>query len=280
MSMRVGFIGVGTIGKAMATNIVRAGFDLMVYDLREEPLKSLSELGATIARSPKEVGEHSEIIEIAVVDDSQVETVMNGTQGVFEGARRDAIVAIHSTISPETVRRLAGLAQLKGIKLLEAPVSGGRKGAEDRDLCYMVGGEKGVVERCREVFSTSGSHIFHVGDLGAASTTKIIHQVVVCINMLAAHEAEILCEKTGIDFHRFLEILHVSSGQSFASDNWIERFKRPQDSMSTRRQRTEVFKKSLSPALELAERVGISLPGASLARKQLDEMMGIDSQGS
>jgi 3-hydroxyisobutyrate dehydrogenase-like beta-hydroxyacid dehydrogenase len=278
--MRVGFIGVGTIGKAMATNIVRAGFDLMVYDLREEPLKSLSELGATIARSPKEVGEHSEIIEIAVVDDSQVETVMNGTQGVFEGARRDAIVAIHSTISPETVRRLAGLAQLKGIKLLEAPVSGGRKGAEDGDLCYMVGGEKKIVERCREVFSTSGSHIFHVGDLGAASTTKIIQQVVVCVNMLAAHEAEILCEKTGIDFHRFLEILRVSSGQSFASDNWIERFKRPQDSMSTRRQRTEVFKKSLSPALELAERVGISLPGATLAQKQLNKIMGIASEDS
>jgi len=178
MSLRVGFIEVGRIGQAIATNIVRAGFDLMVYDLREEPLKALSGVGATIARSSREIGEHSEIIEIAVVDDSQVEAVLNGTQGVFEGARAGVIVAIHSTISPETVKRLAGPAQIKGIKLLDAPVSGGQKGAEERDLCYMVGGEKEVVERCREVFSTSGSHIFQVGDLGAAghrSSTEVCY---------------------------------------------------------------------------------------------------------
>ncbi|MGH8546249.1 MAG: NAD(P)-dependent oxidoreductase [Gammaproteobacteria bacterium] len=280
MSMTIGFIGVGTIGKPMAANIVRAGYDLMVYDIREEPLKSLSELGAKIARSPKECAENSEIIEVAVVDDSQVEAVLNGTQGVFEGARRDAIVAIHSTISPETVRRLAALAEIKGIKVLDAPVSGGRRGAEDGDLCYLVGGEKEALERCSQVFSISGSHVFHTGDLGTASITKSILQVVVCINMLAVHEAENLCEKTGIDLHRFIEILHVSSGQSFASDNWIDRFKRPHDAVPTRQQRTAVFKKSLSPALELAERIGISLPGASLAQKQLDEIMGIASEDS
>ncbi|MEX0802110.1 MAG: NAD(P)-dependent oxidoreductase [Candidatus Binatia bacterium] len=259
--MKIGFIGLGTIGKQMATNIVGAGFDVMVYDLRQEPLTVLSELGAKIARSPAEVGEHGDLIAITVVDDSQVEAVVNGPQGVFEGARPDSIVAIHSTISPET--------------LLDAPVSGGRKGAENRDLCYMVGGEKEILERCRPVFATSGSHIFHIGDLGTASIIKIIQQSVVCINMLAAHEAEMLCDKSGIDFSRFLEILHVSSGQSFASDNWFERFKRPQDSMPVRQQRTVVFKKSLSPALELAERLGICLPGAALAQKQLSEIMGV-----
>jgi 3-hydroxyisobutyrate dehydrogenase-like beta-hydroxyacid dehydrogenase len=280
MSMRVGFIGVGTIGKPMAANVARAGFDLMVYDLREEPLKSLRELGATIAGSPKEVGEHCDIIEIAVVDDAEVEIVLNGTQGVFEGACPNSVVAVHSTISPETVRRLAEIARLKGIKFLEAPVSGGRKGAEDRDLCYVLGGEKDVVEKCKPLFSTSGSHLFHMGELGTASMVKIIQQAVVCINMLAAHEAETLCDRTGIGFDRFLEILHVSSGQSFASDHWIERFKRPHDSISTRRQRTEVFKRSLSPALELAERFGVSVPGAALAQQRLGEIMGIASEDS
>jgi 3-hydroxyisobutyrate dehydrogenase len=273
--MRVGFIGVGTIGKAMATNIVTAGHDLTAYDLDQEPLKLLRELGARIGRSPKEVAECSEIVEIAVVDDSQVEAVLNGRESVFDGACPGTVVAIHSTISPETVMRLARIGQIKGLKVLDAPVSGGRKGAENRDLCYVVGGEKEVLERCREVFSTSASHIFHMGDLGTASLVKIIQQAVVCINMLGAHEAEVLCSKTGIDLGRFLEILHVSSGQSFASDNWIERFKRPHDSMSVRKRRTAVFKKSLSPALELAERLGMSLRGAALAQEQLDEIMGI-----
>jgi 3-hydroxyisobutyrate dehydrogenase len=264
----------------MAANIARAGFDLMVYDLRDEPLKSLKELGATIAGSPKEVGEHSEIIEIAVVDDSQVEMVLNGPQGVFAGACPNSVVAVHSTISPETVRKLAEIARLNGIKFLEAPVSGGRKGAEDRALCYVLGGEEDVVEKCRTLFSTSGSHFFHTGELGTASMVKIIQQAVVCINMLAAHEAETLCDRTGIGFDRFLEILHVSSGQSFASDHWIERFKRPHDSISTRRRRTEVFKKSLLPALELAQQFGLSLPGATLAHQRFAEIMAIASEDS
>jgi 3-hydroxyisobutyrate dehydrogenase-like beta-hydroxyacid dehydrogenase len=278
MSLRIGFVGVGTMGRAMATNVIKAGYELVSYDVREEPLSALGKLGARIARSPKEVAEHSEVTEIAVVDDLQVEAVLNGADGVFEGVRPGSIIAIHSTISAETVLKLAEVAQSKRVNLLEAPITGGRTGAEDRNLCYIVGGEREVLEKCREIFSTSGSHIFHTGGLGSASIVKIILQVVVCINMLAAKEAEILCENAGIDFHRFSEILHVSSGQSFVSDNWIERFKRPHDSISIRQHRAEVFKKSLSPALGLGERFGILLPGASLAHEQLDQIMGIASE--
>lgn len=277
MNLRIGFVGVGAMGTAMATNVIRVGYELIIYDVHEEPLRALRKLGAKIARSPKEVAERSEVTEIAVVDDSQVEAVLNGANGVFEGAHPGSIVAIHSTIVPETVLRLAEVARSKEINLLEAPVTGGRKGAEDRTLCYIVGGERDVLEKCREIFSTSGSHIFHTGALGSASIVKIILQVVVCLNMLAAREAEILCEKTGIDFHRFAEVLHVSSGQSFVSDNWIERFKRPLDPISIRQNRAEVFKKSLSPALFLAERLGVSIPGASLAHEQFDRIMGIVS---
>jgi 3-hydroxyisobutyrate dehydrogenase-like beta-hydroxyacid dehydrogenase len=216
MRLRIGFIGLGTMGKAMAANLV-ATHDLMIYDIRKEPLRSLHESGAKIARFPRQVAQHSEVTEIAVVDDSQVEVVLNGPNGVFEGAHSGSIVAIHSTIVPETVLKLAEVARSKGINLIEAPVTGGRKGAEDRNLCYIVGGEKDVLEKCREIFLTSGSHIFHTGGLGSASAVKMILQVVVCVNMLAAREAEILCEKTGIEFDRFAEILHISSGQSFVS---------------------------------------------------------------
>jgi 3-hydroxyisobutyrate dehydrogenase len=276
MNLRVGFIGIGTMGRPMATNVAKAGFDLTVFDLREEPLSALSAFGATVARSPQEVGERSDVIEIAVVDDLQVEAVLYGPQGLFEGARRGAVVAIHSTVAPETVQKAAEAGKSKSITVLDAPVSGGQKGAEDRELCYMVGGDQETLEICRPVFSTSGAHIFHMGDLGSGSIAKIVLQVVVCINMLAAHEAEVLCEATGIDLRRFLQVLHVSSGESFVTDNWIDRFKRAHEPMPRRQQRAEVFKKSLVPALELAERIGVQLPGARLAHMQLSKMLGVN----
>jgi 3-hydroxyisobutyrate dehydrogenase len=276
MNLRVGFIGIGTMGRPMATNVAKAGFDLTVFDLREEPLSALSAFGATVARSPQEVGERSDVIEIAVVDDLQVEAVLYGPQGLFEGARRGAVVAIHSTVAPETVQKAAEAGKSKSITVLDAPVSGGQKGAEDRELCYMVGGDQETLEICRPVFSTSGAHIFHMGDLGSGSIAKIVLQVVVCVNMLAAHEAEVLCEATGIDLRRFLQVLHVSSGESFVTDNWIDRFKRAHEPIPRRQQRAEVFKKSLVPALELAERIGVQLPGARLAHMQLSKMLGVN----
>ena len=275
MSTRIGFIGLGTMGKPIAVNIARAGFDLTVYDLREEPCRELASLGAKVAASAREVAEHSDIIEIVVVDDDQAERVVAGEQGVIHGARPGSIVAVHSTILPVTVRKIAARCRAIGVEVIDAPVSGGQKGAEDKQLCYMVGGEVGVLEKCRPVFATSASHIFHLGELGMGATTKMLIQIVVCLNMIAAHESELLCDKTGLDFKIFQEVLHVSAGQSFVLDHWLGRFKRPEESEAVRRQRAEVFSKSLSPALELAREVGVSLPGTALAQGLLKRVMGI-----
>lgn len=277
--MKVGFIGLGTIGKPMAANIVRAGFELVVYDLRLEPLKELNALGATVAQSPKDAAEHAEIIALAVVDDSQVERVLAGKDGVFEGIRPDSIVAIHSTISPATVQKIADLGRPQRVGLLDAPVSGGQQGARDRALCCMVGGEKQLLERCQPVLRTSASRIYHMGALGTGATAKLILQVVVCINMLAAHEAEALCEKTGLDFSVFQDLTHYSSGQSFVVDHWLDRFKRPDDPVAVRLRRTDVFQKSLSPALQLAQELDISIPGAALVQSLLPRIMGTDKKG-
>jgi len=276
MSTRIGFIGLGTMGKPIAVNIARAGFDLTVYDLREEPCRELASLGAKVAASAREVAEHSDIIEIVVVDDDQAERVVAGEQGVIHGARPGSIVAVHSTILPETVRKIAARCRANGVEVIDAPVSGGQKGAEDRKLCYMVGGEVGVLEKCRPVFATSASHIFHLGELGMGAIAKMLIQIVVCMNMIAAHESELLCDKTGLDFKIFQEVLHVSAGQSFVLDHWLGRFKRPEESEAVRRQRAEVFSKSLSPALELAREVGVSLPGTALAQGLLKRVLGID----
>jgi len=276
MPLKIGFIGLGRMGKPIAVNVAKAGFDLTVYDLREEPCREIAALGAKIASSAREVAELSDIVEIIVVDDEQTERVMAGERGLVHGAHPGLIVALHSTLLPETVRKIAAMCNDKGVDVIDAPVSGGEKGAEDRQLCYMVGGEEKVLEKCRPVFETSASHIFHLGELGTGALAKMLIQVVVGLNMIAAHECELLCDKTGLDFKSLQEVLYVSAGQSFVLDHWLGRFKRPGESESTRDQRLEVFSKSLVPALELARDLGVSLPGTALAQKLIKGVMDID----
>jgi 3-hydroxyisobutyrate dehydrogenase-like beta-hydroxyacid dehydrogenase len=260
----------------MAVNILKAGFDLTVYDLRAEPMRELVQHGAKAAYSPKELAEGADLVEIVVVDDGQVEEVSLGERGLVAGARADSIIAIHSTVTPGTVKRLAEIGKQKPVQVIDAPISGGEAGAREKTLCYMVGGDTGVLERCREVFSTSASEIFHMGALGSGAVAKMIVQVATCIHMMAAHEAELLAERSGLDFAVLQKVLHASSGQSFVADHWIDRFKLPQDPMDVRRRRTEVFQKSLGPALEVAQEMGLSIPGAIVAERLLPRIMGIE----
>src|SRR5262249_41456847 len=162
------------------------------------------------------------------VDDVQVENIVLGQNGLLQDTRRGSVLLIHSTVMPATVHKLARAAGQRGIEVLDAPVSGGEDGARERQLCYMVGGETQNVERCRPVMEASAAHIFHMGGLGSGATAKMILQVVVCINMLGAQEAELLAQKSGLDFAALQKVLHVSSGQSFVCDHWLDRFKRPQ----------------------------------------------------
>jgi 3-hydroxyisobutyrate dehydrogenase-like beta-hydroxyacid dehydrogenase len=274
--IKVGFIGLGRIGKPMAVNILKAGFDLTVYDLRAEPMRELVEHGAKAAYSPKALAEGADLVEIVVVDDTQVEEVSLGERGLVAGARADSIIAIHSTVRPGTVKRLAEIGKQKLVQVIDAPISGGEAGAREKTLCYMVGGDTGVLERCREVFSTSASEIFHMGALGSGAAAKMIVQVATCIHMMAAHEAELLAERSGLDFAALQKVLHASSGQSFVADHWIDRFKLPQDPMDVRRRRTQVFQKSLGPALEVAQEMGLSIPGAIVVERLLPRIMGIE----
>lgn len=275
---KVGFVGLGRMGRPIASNVLNAGYELTVYDLRDEAVGELSRLGAKAATSPRGVAEEAEIVELAVVDDAQVEDVLTSEHGVFAGARPGTIVAIHSTVLPETVLRVAEVGKDIGVQVIDAPVSGGETGAREKSLCYMVGGDAAVLERCREVFSTSASEIFHTGVLGSGAVAKIIVQVVTCINMLAAHEAECVAEKTGLNFAAIQQVLRSSSAQSFVMDNWLDRFKLAGDPIEIRRRRSEVFQKSLAPALELAERLGLSLAGTTLAERLLPRIMGIGDE--
>ncbi|HUK39949.1 MAG TPA: NAD(P)-dependent oxidoreductase [Candidatus Acidoferrales bacterium] len=279
MPTKIGFVGLGRMGKPIAANLLAAGFDVMVFDVREEPLRELAQLGAARAASLKDVARHSEIVALAVVDDAQVESVVLSQDGLLQDGKRGSVLVIHSTVMPATVHKLARAGSQRDVEIVDAPVSGGEDGARERQLCYMVGGEKEIVERCRPVMEASAAHIFHMGGLGSGATAKMILQVVVCINMLGAHEAELLAQKSGLDFAALQKVLHVSSGQSFVSDHWLERFKRPQDPLPIRQRRTEVFAESLSPALRTASDQGFSLPGASLVQQLLRRIMGFGDRG-
>jgi len=276
MSTRVGFIGLGNIGKPMAVNVATAGFDLMVYDVREEPLTELAALGATVAHSPREIGAHGEIIELVVVDDAQVEAVTLGEGGVLSGARPGSVIAIHSTVHPKTVRKIAELAQARGVGVIDAEVSGGERGAQAKTLCYMVGGDKALFERCRPVFATSGANIFHLGDLGAGAVAKLAHNLIVYVNMLAASEGMRLAEKAGLDLKALQDVVHVSAGQSRVADNWLQQRRLKEVYTSGPQGLMQLIHKDLRLALELGHDLGLPLPGAALTQQLIDRVLGME----
>jgi 2-hydroxy-3-oxopropionate reductase len=276
MTTPVGFIGLGNIGKPMAINLAKAGFDLMVYDLRPEPMRELTALGAKAARSADEIGAHGEIIEVVVVDDAQVEAALLGEGGVFSGAKRGSIIAIHSTVHPRTVRKLAEEAAAKGLTLIDAEVSGGERGAIAKSLCYMVGGDKAAFEKCRPIFATSGANIFHLGDLGAGAITKLAHNLIVYVNMLAASEGMRLAQKAGVDLKSMEQVVHAGAAQSRVADHWSQQSNLKDTYTSGPRGLLELIHKDLRLALELGHDLGLSLPGAALTQQLIQRVLEVE----
>jgi 3-hydroxyisobutyrate dehydrogenase-like beta-hydroxyacid dehydrogenase len=270
---RVGFIGLGNMGNPLALNAVAAGFEVMVYDLRDERMAILAQAGAKPARTTGEVGRHGEVVQIAVVDDAQVESVVLGEGGVLGAAAPGAVIAVHSTIHPKTARRIGEAARGKGVGVVDAQMSGGEKGAKARTLCFMVGGERRWYETCRPVLAASGKSIFHMGDLGTGATTKLAQQTMVVINILAAYEGMRLATGAGIDPETFLELVRTSAGQSQVADNWLEQLKSGAAGPDRLRGRAELFYKGLCPVLEFAGEAGVPLPGVALTRQLLFEML-------
>lgn len=261
MAANVGFIGLGSMGKPMAINVVKGGFDLMVYDLQQEPLRELASLGAKTARSVREVAEHGEVIEIVVLDDAQVEAVMFGKEGLIAAARPGTVVAIHSTVHPKTIKKVAEAAKAKNIGVIDAEVSGGERGAKARTLSFMVGGDSELLEQCRPVFAASGNKIFHMGELGMGSLTKLAHQIIAVGTMMAVAEGMMFAEKVGLDPKAVEELVHVSDARSYMADSWWSYFRLKNKGA------VRTLQKCLVPAIDLAEELGMSLPMTALAQQ-------------
>lgn len=263
--MKTGFIGLGVQGKYLALNQVAAGYDLMAFDLRPEPLKELSTAGAKIGKSAKEVAAHAEVVQICVLDDAQLEAVMRGPDGVLAGCAKGTIVAIHSTVRPSTIATLAKDAASQGVEVMDVPVSGSETGARAKTMSYMVGGSEASFAKCKPLFETSGSKVLHTGALGTGIRAKLGHQLVICINILAAYEGGILAEASGLDPEVLRSVLRDGAGQSRIAERW----KKVAFGATSRR----VFYKDLQLCIEYGHELGLSLPGAALTAQLIDKML-------
>lgn len=269
MTLRVGFIGLGNIGKPMALNLARAGFALTVFDVRPEPLRELEAAGAQIARSPREVGLASEIVSCVVVDGAQVESVFLGREagdgrragdGVLDGAAPDSIFIVHSTVSPLSVRALAEAARPKRVHLLDAAVSGAEERSAAGTLSIMVGGETAIVERCRPLFDVVGEHVFHVGGLGQGLAAKLCNNLALLATMQTLEEAMRIATAAGVDERTMIEILVRSTGDSWAARNFFTMREMMQRHPQGQKGARQIGVKDLSLAAKLGHALDLEVP--------------------
>ena len=212
---RIGFIGLGIMGGAMSTNLLKTGFPLTVWNRTPEKMRPLLEAGAKPVKSPKEVAERSDIVIDMVTDSKDVEEVLLGKEGVIHGARPGTIVVDMSTISPIVTREIAKKLGEKGIRMLDAPVSGGDIGARNATLSIMVGGDAEAYEECLPVFQAMGKTITYIGGHGDGQVCKAVNQILVGVNVLGVAEALMFASKAGVDVDKVLAA--VSGG---AAGSW------------------------------------------------------------
>ncbi len=223
MSERVGFIGLGIMGRGMAHNLLKAGFDVCVWNRTAARMDAVVAAGAAAASSPADVAAHSDIIFICVSDTPDVEAVVLGADGVRAGARPGSLVIDTSTISPQAEREIAARLAERGVHLLDAPVSGGSEGAARGTLSVMVGGSAEQVARAMPYLQAVGKTITHVGEQGAGQMVKLVNQILVVVTMLGVSEALVFASAGGLDLERTLAA--VSGG---AAGSWMLANRGPQ----------------------------------------------------
>jgi 2-hydroxy-3-oxopropionate reductase len=260
----LGFIGLGIMGKPMAGHLVKAGHRVYVYDVFEESVKHLVSLGAKASGCSREVGQKSDIIFIMVPDTPDVAAVLFGTDGLAEGLKPGKIVVDMSSISPIATKEFAKKLAAMGVKMLDAPVSGGQVGAENATLSIMLGGPVDVFNQIKPYFELMGKNIVHIGDHGDGQTCKVANQIVVALTIEAVGEALLFASKAGADPAKVRAALLGGFAQSrileLHGERMIKRTFNPGF-------RIRLHQKDLNLALESARSLGLSLPNTSIAQE-------------
>jgi 2-hydroxymethylglutarate dehydrogenase len=212
---KVGFIGLGSMGKAMATNILKAGFPLTVYDVRPEPVAELEKIGARATKTVTEVGAKSDAVVVMVLNYHQVREVTLPPEGLLSSIRRGATLIVTSTITPQNITELAQAAGQYEVEVIDSPVSGGHASAEAGTLSLMAGGKEEVVKQHWDILKAIGGNVFHVGKVGQGQAVKVINQILVSANIASLAEALVMAKKLGLDLNSVLNVISKSAGDSF-----------------------------------------------------------------
>jgi 3-hydroxyisobutyrate dehydrogenase-like beta-hydroxyacid dehydrogenase len=213
---RVGFIGLGSQGGPMARRIIDAGHSMTLWARRPATLEPFADTPAVVAASPADLAARSDLVCLCVVSDADVEEVLTGERGVLAGLGDGGVIAVHSTVHPDTCRRLGDRAADQGVRLIDAPVSGGGSAAAERRLLVMAGGDDETVEFCRPVFASYADPVVHLGPLGSGQLTKLLNNLLFTANLATAASTLDLGRAFGIDPGRLAEVISRGSGAGFA----------------------------------------------------------------
>lgn len=269
--LNLGYVGLGIMGRPAAINLLRAGYEVHIWARREASMQPVAAVGGRPCGSAAVVAERADIIFTNVSDTADVEQVVLGTGGIIEGARPGSVVVDMSTISPAATRAMAARLAERGVAMLDAPVSGGERGAIDGTLSIMVGGPSEAFERVQPLFELMGKNIVHIGPNGAGQVAKACNQVVIAQTIAAVGEAFILAEASGVDPARVRQALLggfagskvlETHGQRMLDDDYQPGFK------------AHLHKKDMRIVMETMEQLGIALPGVALATQFINALVG------
>ncbi len=254
--MKLGFIGLGIMGKPMSKNLLKAGYSLVVYDINKDAVAEVVAAGAEAASSPKEVAEKARIVVTMLPNSPHVKAVVTGDQGILEGAKAGDIIIDMSSIAPLAAQQVAAKAAEKGVEMLDAPVSGGEPKAIDGTLSIMVGGKQEIFDRCKDILACMGKSVVRCGDIGAGNTTKLANQIIVALNIAAVSEALVLGAKAGVD----PEIIYQAIRGGLAGSTVLDA-KAPMILAGNFKPgfKIDLHIKDLNNALETAKEVGVPL---------------------
>jgi len=217
--MKVGFIGIGAMGRHMSRHVLEAGYELVVNDIRKEAAKEVLSMGATWANTPQAVAQSCEVVLTSLPMPKDVEEVVYGEHGLMAGWKKGDILVEMSTNSPAVVRKIARDAQARGVEILDAPVSGGTTGAESKRMSIIVGGKAEVLEKVRPILQTMGDVIIHVGDVGCGNIAKLINNMISFSCLEITFEGMVLGAKAGIDIRTLREVIKNSTGNNFGVEH-------------------------------------------------------------
>ncbi len=262
--MRVGFVGLGTMGGAMAANVARAGFQVTAWNRTPGRAEELVALGVHLAEDPAAVAAASDLVVTIVSDTPDVEAVLFGEGGVARGAAPGTLVVDMSTISPSATREFAERLGQQGVAMLDAPVSGGSEGAKKGTLSIFVGGDAVDLERARPVLATMGTTITLVGPIGSGQVVKAVNQVILAGTYLGVAEGIVLAIKAGLDVEATVAALSGGAAQSWVLTNRSERMHENDYPLGFK---VALHRKDLGIALQLARETGTTLPIAALCEQ-------------